>query len=269
MVTEARPTAAFSTVKTATQANAHPFHQTRPRRNAAARAAIPTTRTLRAPTHPEVSMFRPLLLALVAACQLAAGPTSKTAQEQPQAARPVPAGQSVAIFAAGCFWCSEKDFEKVPGVIEVESGFAGGTKDKPTYREVGAGTTGHTEAVRVIYDPKKVSYEQLLDWYWHHVDPFDAGGQFCDRGSQYRPAILPLDEAQRKAAEASKFAIEQTFARPVAVKLEQPGTFWLAEAYHQDFYKTNADHYERYRRGCGRDARVEAVWAEVDPTGVH
>lgn len=188
------------------------------------------------------------------------------AAEVPQAAPPLPAGQAEAIFAAGCFWCSESDFEKVPGVAAVVSGYAGGRVDHPTYYAVGSGATGHTEAVRVVYDPTKVTYEVLLDWYWHHVDPTDGSGQFCDRGSQYRPAIFPVNEAQRKAAAASAAAVATQLGRPLAVQLEVPGTFWVAEAYHQDFYKTHADHYQRYREGCGRDRRIEQVWAGV-PTG--
>jgi peptide-methionine (S)-S-oxide reductase len=210
------------------------------------------------------------LLLLLTACPAAPGPRPvEVATETPRAAPAPAAGQEAAIFAAGCFWCSEKDFEKVPGVVAVDSGYAGGWKDEPSYEQVGMGLTGHTEAIRVVYDPKQVSYGELLDWFWHHVDPFDGEGQFCDRGSQYRPAVLPLDPAQRTAAEASKAMIEQRLGRPVAVKLEEPGTFWLAETYHQDFYKKNPEHYERYRLGCGRDARVEAIWAAVDPAGLH
>jgi peptide-methionine (S)-S-oxide reductase len=206
-----------------------------------------------------------LLFAALGACRGGPAPTGTVAvaADVPMAAAPVKKGQAEAIFASGCFWCSEKDFEKVDGVLEVESGYAGGKLDHPTYKQVGTGITGHTEAIRVVYDPKKVSYETLLDWYWHHVDFFDGGGQFCDRGSQYRPAILPLDETQRTAAEKSKAGIEAKFGKSVAVKLEDPGTFWVAEEYHQDFYKKNPSHYERYRMGCGRDARVAAIWAAV------
>jgi peptide-methionine (S)-S-oxide reductase len=202
-------------------------------------------------------------LALGACSFSAAGPLGG---EVPQAAEPVKKGQAEAIFAAGCFWCSEKDFEKLEGVIEVESGYAGGSTKNPTYYQVGSGATGHTEAIRVIYDPDKITYEDLLTWYWHHVDPFDGSGQFCDRGSQYRPAILPLDDAQRKAAAESKARIQQLLGKEVAVDLEAPGTFWVAEGYHQDFYKKKPAHYSRYRTGCGRDARVRAIWKGVtDP----
>ncbi|MFM2163447.1 MAG: peptide methionine sulfoxide reductase MsrA [Pseudomonadota bacterium] len=202
-----------------------------------------------------------MLLALLLACaapDAAAGTSSGTT-----VAPPVAAGQAVAVFASGCFWCSESDFEKAPGVISVQSGYAGGPEANPTYEQVGSGRTGHAEAVRVVYDPARTSYPALLAWYWRHVDPFDGGGQFCDRGKQYRPAIFPQDATQRKDAEASKVAIEQVLRRPVAVTIEAGGPFYVAEAYHQDFYKTNPARYTSYRSGCGRDARVKAVWAGV------
>lgn len=204
-----------------------------------------------------------IVLALGACNLSSAGPLGG---EVPQAADPVEEGQAEAIFAAGCFWCSEKDFEKLDGVIDAVSGYAGGTVNNPTYRQVGRGATGHTEALRVIYDPETITYDALLTYYWHHVDPFDGDGQFCDRGSQYRPAILPVDAAQRKKAATSTARIETLFGRPVAVKLEEPGTFWVAETYHQDFYKKKPGHYNRYRTGCGRDAKVRQIWSGVtDP----
>jgi methionine-S-sulfoxide reductase len=197
------------------------------------------------------------MIALLAAVACAGSPLDS---EIPQAAAPIAAGQAEAEFAMGCFWCGESDMEKVPGVITVESGYAGGKSEHPTYHQVGSGGTGHAEAVRVVYDPSKVTYEKLLDWFWHHVDPTDGGGQFCDRGSQYRPAIFPVDDAQRKAAEASKAAVATELGKPIAVGIETPGTFWVAEGYHQDFYKTNPTHYQQYRAGCGRDRRVQEVW---------
>jgi peptide-methionine (S)-S-oxide reductase len=217
-------------------------------------------------------MFRLSLLVLLAACHVrgtADAHQPGPALDVPAAAAPVAKNQAEAIFAAGCFWCSEKDFEKVDGVIEVESGYAGGQTVAPTYRTVGSGTTGHTEAIRVIYDPKKVTYEALLDYFWHHVDAFDAGGQFCDRGSQYRPAILPVNDAQREAAKRSVAAIELTFERPVALALEEPGTFWVAETYHQDFYKKSPDRYNSYRSACGRDAKIAKIWSQVEELGAH
>lgn len=212
-------------------------------------------------------MTRLLLSLLLLACQTpatASPPADAPTPDLPHAAPPLAKGQAEAIFAAGCFWCVESDFEKLPGVIDAVSGYAGGHVDRPAYKLVGTGVTGHTEAVRVIYDPKTISYGALLHHYWRHVDPFDPDGQFCDQGSQYRPAIFPLDDAQRAAAAQSKAELEQLLGKPVAVKLEEPGTFWVAEAYHQDFYKTNASHYQRYRAGCRRDARVAEIWAEVE-----
>lgn len=200
--------------------------------------------------------------ALVAtACAGMAGGGSTA--DKPKPAEPVAAGQAEAIFASGCFWCSESDFEKVPGVIDAVSGYAAGSI-QPTYKLVGTGVTGHTEALRVIYDPKVVTYDALLDYFWHHVDPFDGSGQFCDRGSQYRPAILPVNDEQRAAAAASTTEIEALFGKRVSVKIEDPGTFWVAEEYHQDFYKKNPGHYQRYRTGCGRDRRVKAIWKGVE-----
>lgn len=208
-----------------------------------------------------------LLLGMLLGCGAAGagGPTVSIAPpDAPKPAEALKKGQAEAIFASGCFWCAEKDFEKLDGVLEVYSGYAGSPEANPTYKQVGSGSTGHTEAIRVVFDPKKITYEQLLAWYWRHVDPFDAGGQFCDRGSQYRPAILPVDQRQRKLAEVSKGDIEAIFNRKVAVNLEAPHVFWVAEEYHQDFYKKNPAHYQRYRTGCGRDARVAAVWAGVE-----
>jgi len=201
-------------------------------------------------------------LVVVACAGLAGG--GKSSEEVPKAAEPVKKGQAEAIFASGCFWCSESDFEKVPGVIDAVSGYAGGQTDNPTYHQVGTGVTGHTEALRVIYNPKKVSYDELLDYYWHHVDPFDGSGQFCDRGTQYRPAILPVSAEQRAKAEQSKAAMHELFDKEIAVTIEDPGTFWVAEEYHQDFYKKNPGHYSRYRLGCGRDRRVKEIWRGVD-----
>lgn len=191
-----------------------------------------------------------------------AGPKAKVSTEPdvPTAAAPIAAGQAEAQLAMGCFWCAESDFQKLPGVIDVVSGYAGGHAIRPTYHEVGTGLTGHTEAIRVIYDPTKVTYEALLDHFWRHIDPFDAKGQFCDQGSQYRAAIFPLDDAQKAAALASKAKAEAALGKPVVVGLEVPGTFWVAESYHQDFFLTNPVRYQSYRYGCGRDARVLEVW---------
>ncbi|HEX4872165.1 MAG TPA: peptide-methionine (S)-S-oxide reductase MsrA [Nevskiaceae bacterium] len=167
-----------------------------------------------------------------------------------------------AIFAAGCFWCVEADFEKLPGVIEAVSGYTGGHTENPTYEQSNTGLTGHTEAVEVRYDPARVSYEQLLEHFWRNVDPFDAAGQFCDKGSQYRAGIFPLDEAQMKAAQASKAQLAERFRpRQIVTEITPAGRFWLAEAYHQNYYQENPLRYQYYRRGCGRDAALKRIWA--------
>lgn len=168
---------------------------------------------------------------------------------------------ATAIFAAGCFWCVEADFDKVPGVISTTSGYTGGKYANPTYDDVAVGVTGHVEAVRITFDPARISYQQLLDYYWHHVDPTDARGQFCDRGGAYQPVIFVSDDAQKAEAEASKKQLEDSkrFKR-VAVEIKPAFRFWPAEAEHQDFYKKNPYRYRFYRLGCGRDAHLARLW---------
>lgn len=165
-----------------------------------------------------------------------------------------------AIFAGGCFWCVESAFEAVPGVQSVVSGYTGGPEKNPTYEQVSSGATGHYEAVKVTFDPAKVTYAKLLEVFWHNVDPTQADGQFCDRGRQYRSAIFPLDDAQRKAAEASKASVEKRLGKRVATQILKAGPFWEAEAYHQDFYKKDPARYQSYRLGCGRDRRLQTIW---------
>ncbi|MDP2645234.1 MAG: peptide-methionine (S)-S-oxide reductase MsrA [Desulfobacterales bacterium] len=179
-----------------------------------------------------------------------------------------------ATFAGGCFWCTESDFEKVAGVVEVVSGYAGGQKDNPTYDEVSAGGTGHLEVVQVFYDPGKVSYSALLDIFWRHVDPTDPGGQFVDRGPQYRSAIFYHDEQQRRLAEESKKALEQSgpFTKPIATEILKMEKFYKAEDYHQDYYKTHSLRYKYYRGNSGRDQFLTRVWnnaatASAGPSG--
>ncbi|MCB2054745.1 MAG: peptide-methionine (S)-S-oxide reductase MsrA [Geminicoccaceae bacterium] len=167
-----------------------------------------------------------------------------------------------AIFAGGCFWCVESDFDEVPGVLETVSGYTGGTTEKPTYRDVTNGGTGHHEAVRITYDPAQVSYEALLTAFWHSVDPTDAGGQFCDRGPSYETAVFVLDEEQRRAAEASKAAAQESLEDPIVTPIEDATTFWPAEDYHQGYYEKNPLQYKYYRWSCGRDARIEQVWGK-------
>jgi peptide methionine sulfoxide reductase msrA/msrB len=170
----------------------------------------------------------------------------------------------IATFAGGCFWCTEADFEKTPGVVKVISGYTGGSKENPTYEEVSSGKTGHLEAIQVYYDPEKITYEGLLDIFWRHIDPTDAGGQFVDRGSQYRSAIFYGDEEQKRIAEKSKEALQksETFKKAVATEILKLGKFYSAEDYHQDYYKKNPLRYQYYRFGSGRDQFLESVWGK-------
>jgi peptide methionine sulfoxide reductase msrA/msrB len=173
-----------------------------------------------------------------------------------------------ATFAGGCFWCTESDFEKLPGVVKVVSGYTGGQKENPTYAEVSSGTTGHVEAIQVHYDPSKISYEELLDALWRHIDPTDGGGQFADRGPQYRSAIFYHDEEQKRLAEKSKEALEKSgrFKKPVATEIVKFTKFYEAEEYHQDYYKKSSLKYSFYRHGSGRDQFLEKVWGkELQP----
>ena len=170
-----------------------------------------------------------------------------------------------AVFAGGCFWCTESDFEKVDGVIEAISGYTGGHLKNPTYYQVSAGGTGHLESVKVIYDPSKVTYEQLLDYFWRHVDPTDPGGQFVDRGSQYRSAIFYANETQKRLAEKSKQQLEASgkFDKPIVTDILPLGEFYPAEDYHQNYYKKNPIRYHYYRYGSGRDQFLKKTWADV------
>jgi methionine-S-sulfoxide reductase len=170
-----------------------------------------------------------------------------------------------AIFAAGCFWCVEEAFEKVPGVISAVSGYTGGKLEKPTYQQVTTGRTGHYESVKVTYDPGKVGYRQLVDWFWRNVDPHDAGGQFCDKGPHYRGAIFYRGDAQKKVADESKAALAGQLKRPVVTAILPAGPFYDAEDYHQDYYKKNSNRYQFYKYGCRRVQRLEQVWGKATP----
>jgi len=174
-----------------------------------------------------------------------------------------PAVSDTATFAGGCFWCMEPPYDKIDGVASTTSGFAGGQEVDPSYREVAMGNTSHTETVQVIYDSTRVSYERLLRVYWHNVDPFDGGGQFCDRGSQYRPAIFAHTAQQRRLAQQSKKTVAAQFARDIAVQIQPLDAFYPAEQYHQNYYKKNPGRYKNYRRGCGRDARLREIWGDA------
>lgn len=169
-----------------------------------------------------------------------------------------------ATFAGGCFWCMEHPFEKLDGVISVVSGYIGGNKENPTYKEVSAGSTGHAEAVEITYDPTKITYEELLEVFWRQVDPTDGGGQFVDRGSQYRTGIFTHDASQKKAATLSKAALENRmlFGKPVVTEITSAGTFYPAEEYHQDYYKNNPIRYKYYRSRSGRDRFLDQHWTD-------
>lgn len=170
-----------------------------------------------------------------------------------------------AIFAAGCFWCVEEAYEKVPGVISAVSGYTGGKTKNPSYQQVTTGTTGHYEAVKITYDPGKVSYRQLVDWFWRNVDPHDADGQFCDKGPHYRGAIFVEGAAQKKVADESKAAVANQLKQPVVTEILSATAFYDAEDYHQDYYKKNSNRYQFYKYGCRRVQRLEQIWGKPTP----
>ena len=200
----------------------------------------------------KIAAFFGLTAALALAAPLANAQSPTTA---------APPGSATAIFAGGCFWCMEQDFEKVPGVSEVESGYTAGMTSNPTYEAVSYGQTGHAEAVRVFYDPQKVTYPQLVDYFWRHIDPTVKDRQFCDVGSAYRSGIYWQNEAERGVAEASRDALLKSGQfRTIYTELAPASTFWRAEEYHQDYYKKNPLRYGYYRLACGRDARVARIW---------
>ena len=178
---------------------------------------------------------------------------------------PAPAGLAKATFAGGCFWCVESDFDKVPGVVSTTSGYTGGKVANPSYEQVSAKVTGHAEAVEIVYDPKRVSYEQLLEYYWRTIDPTTKDAQFCDHGSPYRTAIFALDAQQLAAAKASLAHLEKTkpFKQAVVTEIALGGPFYAAEDYHQDYYKKNPVRYKYYRGSCGRDARIQGLWGSL------
>lgn len=202
--------------------------------------------------------MRRLLMSLMLVLA-AAGMTGVASAQMAPLPKPA-AGQAVATFAGGCFWCTESDFDHVPGVLSTTSGYTGGAKKNPTYEQVSGGGTGHAEAVDVIYDPAKVSYKQLLTHFWRSVDPTVKNAQFCDHGNQYRTAIFVHGEEQRKLAEASKKEVEAELKKPIYTEIVGAGTFYPAEEYHQDFYKKSPAKYKFYRWNCGRDRRLEQIW---------
>ncbi|MGI9303939.1 MAG: peptide-methionine (S)-S-oxide reductase MsrA [Gammaproteobacteria bacterium] len=172
---------------------------------------------------------------------------------------------ATATFAGGCFWCMEPPFDKLDGVVSTTSGYTGGSEKNPSYRQVSAGRTGHTEAVQIVYDPKKVTYEELLQVFWRNIDPTTADRQFCDTGSQYRTGVFYHDETQQRLAEESKHEVEKDkpFAEPVVTEVTAATAFYAAEDYHQDYYLKNPVRYKFYRFSCGRDQRLEELWGSA------
>lgn len=175
--------------------------------------------------------------------------------------------QEIAIFAGGCFWCEEQVFEKMPGVLSVVSGYTGGTTKNPTYESVSNGGTGHLESVKIIFDPSKVTYEELLMNFWYNVDPFDPLGQFCDKGNSYKAAIFYSNDTQKKLAEDSKKQLEERFKKTIVTQILPATEFYLAEEYHQDYAEKNPLRYGFYRGSCGRDERLNEVWGK--DSGAH
>ena len=182
----------------------------------------------------------------------------------PAAGAPANAASARAIFAGGCFWCVESDFDKVPGVLATVSGYIGGTVANPTYEQVSRNQTGHAEAVEVVYDPRKVTYAQLVDYFWRTIDPTVKDRQFCDTGTPYRSAIFTLGDEQMRVARASLAALEKArpFKEPIVTQIVAAGPFYPAEEYHQDYYRKNPIRYEYYRNSCGRDARLKQLWGD-------
>ena len=206
-------------------------------------------------------MRRLLILFLVV---IAAGVAVANVWAQRSATSPAPparaATTATAVFAGGCFWCTESDFDHMPGVIQTLSGFTGGRLANPTYEQVSAGGTGHFEAVRVVYDPRRVSYATLVQRFFRTIDPLDGGGQFCDRGDQYRSAIFVANPAERRIAEAAKAQAARQLGRPIATQILPRGIFYRAEEYHQDYYTKNPVRYRFYRWNCGRQQRLDQLW---------
>lgn len=199
-------------------------------------------------------------LGLIAGCSQSSAPIKEQASNIEEETQTLSGQQAKAYFAGGCFWCVESDFEKLPGVYEAISGYSGGSLQSPTYEAVSYTETGHLEAVEVVYDPTVVNFRTLVDFHLRHIDPTDDGGQFCDRGSSYRTAIFVQSEDENKAAKASLEEAATLISNEIVTPILQFEKFWIAEDYHQDYYKKNPIRYGYYRRGCGRDRRVKEVW---------
>jgi len=205
-------------------------------------------------------MRKPIALSVVAVAALLIG--TWIGQSTSLAAADATSGK--AYFAGGCFWCMEEAFEKVEGVLSATSGYMGGTVANPSYEEVSAGRTGHAESVEVVYDPGKVSYQKLLEAFWHNVDPITPNAQFCDHGTQYRSAIFFQTDEEKRVSDSSKQALEQSrrFKEPIVTQIVMASQFYPAEEYHQDFYKKNPVRYKFYKYNCGRAQRLEALWGK-------
>jgi len=205
-------------------------------------------------------MRKPIALSVIAVAALLIG--TWIGQSTSLAAADATSGK--AYFAGGCFWCMEEAFEKVEGVLSATSGYMGGTVDNPSYEEVSAGRTGHAESVEVVYDPGKVSYQKLLEAFWHNVDPITPNAQFCDHGTQYRSAIFFQTDEEKRVSDSSKQALEQSrrFKEPIVTQIVMASQFYPAEEYHQDFYKKNPVRYKFYKYNCGRAQRLEALWGK-------
>ena len=204
-----------------------------------------------------------LLAACAGSADLNAADAAGSAEKASRSGLPATAmegSRGVAVFAGGCFWCVESAYDDLEGVISAESGYTGAPTPNPSYYEVAAGKTGHAEAVRVVFDPTKISYEKLVDVFWHNIDPFQADAQFCDTGSQYRSELYVSGEQQRAVAEKSLKTVQKRFDQPVVTKITEASTFWVAEEYHQDFHRKNPARYFSYRLGCGRDKRLRQIW---------
>ncbi len=201
--------------------------------------------------------LRRVFNALLTAGAILAVPTGSAVAEAPST--------ESAVFAGGCFWCMEPPFDKLDGVVSTTSGYIGGHVEEPTYKQVVGGRTGHAEAVQVVYDPARVSYQELLDVFWRNVDPVDARGQFCDKGDQYRSAVFYEGDDQKRAAEESKVSLEASgrFQEPIVTEIVPATTFYPAEDYHQDYYLKNPLRYKYYRFGCGRDRRLKKLWEDA------
>jgi len=215
-----------------------------------------------------ICLFTLVLLFVVSACQAA---PKDDGTRYPVNLTHTSADLEIALFAGGCFWCMEAPFDVIPGVKKTISGYTDGFVNNPAYREVARGLTGHTEAIQIFFDPKIVSYEKLLDIFWRNIDPTSKDGQFCDRGTQYRSGIYPYTKKQRELAELSKITLtnKRLVKGRVETEIKMATRFFKAEEYHQDYYRKNPAHYSRYRNGCGRDARLRAIWGAPTRTQNH